>query len=561
MSEILYSKHIFMFPFNWDCVNKNRSKKDKIKVSTNIKNFIKIIEEDNEWKKNWDEDIFECKSRIEYNEKNYFYNSVSRAIYSIDNDENIVHNYKYKLNKENENNYIIRIKNSDGKLEEFKDGKLEEFKLDIDEINLQVYKAGVALLSFKTSNYRYSKKEEILLINNYGRRINIPFFKANNGEDKIDLPIGEVPQEVILKIGRVEIKQNFEDYLNIKENESIKCGISKIITGVLGEELFINEDTAICKSKDYILIQHTIDDRMYVMCWYGNNNLVSYMDKNGIYLSKKELLNFYDICNEKYTYENSDFWYKYIFVDGSSRTCNSIPMLNRVLKENTYDRWADYGTLYGASRYSFMELTSTYDVLLNNEAEYLVEHFETMYYKMIRLILIQRTCILRFSEKVANISVKLNAINSNSKIINEAEDIYESYLEFVNNIFFREFTAQDQGIELHKLIVNSIQLEDHVEKLKSEIEELRNLILLKADKKTASSLQILTWVGSIITILSFIMSLTESDVIKNFGFNRIVELMYIFIIIISVLSLGILLIICIGRDLRKFFRMIGWKNE
>ena len=540
MTDMLYSKHIFMFPFNWDYVKKNRLKKGKIKVSTDIKKFMKIVEENDEWKKNWEKDIFKCQSRIEYNEKNYFYNSVARAIYSTANDENIVGNYKYKLNKEDENNYIIKIKKNNG--------RIEEFKLDIDEIDLQVYKTGVGLLSFKISNHRYSKKEEILLINNYGRRISIPFFGVNAEENKLDLPINEVPQEIMLKIGKVEISQDFDEYLNVKENESIKCKISKIITGVLGNELFVNEDRAIYNNKDYILIQHTIDDRMYVMCWYGNNNLVNYIGENGVDLSKKQLLNFYDIHNRKYTYENNDFWYKYIFVDGNSRSCNSIPMLNRLLKENTYDRWADYGTLYGASRYSFMELTSTYDLLLENKAEYLVDHFETMYYKMIRLILIQRTCILRFSEKVANISVKLNTTYNNSKIINEAEEIYESYLEFVNNIFFREFTAQDQGIELHKLIVNSIQLEDDVEKLKSEIEELHNLILLKADKKTASNLQILTWIGSIITVPSFIVTyigyFADGDASKFFRFNsfKSIELINgIFImIVIPIIILGVI---------------------
>ena len=43
MTDMLYSKHIFMFPFNWDYVKKNRLKKGKIKVSTDIKKFISDV--------------------------------------------------------------------------------------------------------------------------------------------------------------------------------------------------------------------------------------------------------------------------------------------------------------------------------------------------------------------------------------------------------------------------------------------------------------------------------------------------------------------------------------
>lgn len=81
-------------------------------------------------------------------------------------------------------------------------------------------------------------------------------------------------------------------------------------------------------------------------------------------------------------------------------------MKKKLIKKHTYDRWSDYGTFFGVNRYSFVCLTGSLDHLKIPyvNAAFLVNHIQTMYYKLCELCLVQRACLLRFSDEVAHIS-------------------------------------------------------------------------------------------------------------------------------------------------------------
>lgn len=111
------------------------------------------------------------------------------------------------------------------------------------------------------------------------------------------------------------------------------------------------------------------------------------------------------------------------------------------MEEHTYYRWQQWSSLYGISKYSLVYLT-------NNEVpDYLIEYFQTIYARMAELVLVQRASMLRFSGEITKVSQLSNQdVEAVSKRVSS---LYKEYIRFVNQIYFREITAQDQGIEMY----------------------------------------------------------------------------------------------------------------
>lgn len=198
MTKEIISSHIFVFPFRWDVVKDEACFDTCIDSRLNTEKFIKYLKDNNQW----EEDINisnivenkEVENDLDYNTYAYFYDNVRKAIYgnpnSIKKNKNIsvdLKNSKYyagKLFNKKISNTIVRClnyKNIDANSiyeihVEKKDDKGtivfdEHYKLKIKSIKLKVYDTGVATLSYFLNNYEWKNKEDILRINDYGRRI------------------------------------------------------------------------------------------------------------------------------------------------------------------------------------------------------------------------------------------------------------------------------------------------------------------------------------------------------------------------------------------------------
>lgn len=521
-NETIFSKHIFLFPFKWDFLENKKSLKKCYKDRLSLKDFDRCLNE-NLWRRSQ----FECNNINTYNETSYFYDNINQVVNGLNG---IVNNYicKYK------GQYLIKV------------SKGSEYSLDIEEINLQVCETGIAILTFKLSNSEYRNKQDILKINDFGRRIYPAFLSAN--DDGVCIPFNQHPEWLELKLSE---EQRFKEDFSYFNNENIDNGIyrklSNTILSILGAGVFIDNSKDI--SKNNILIEPIIDDRMYVMCWYGNSLLAE------------------EICEKKndiYQYTLNDDWYKFIYVDGGYISCTSTIMKNRLIYDNTYDRWIEYNTLYGCSKYSFVTITSGYKDLDSNGALYLLDHFNGLYYKMVRLILLQRASVLRFSDEVAKIAMNID--NYNSGIMNQIDQLNTLYIKFINNVYFREFTAQDQGIELHKIITNNLNLDKDVKNLESEIQGLHNLLSIKQEKKSSDSLQILSWLGALIALPSFLVSYfgyfgnEKLMDMMRFGFDKNGFTKKEFILNLYMIIIAPIMIIVAGKLLRNMPKNKMFKN-
>lgn len=270
---------------------------------------------------------------------------------------------------------------------------------------------------------------------------------------------------------------------------------------------------------------------MFVVSWYGNNKIASELSHKkqvfeNHYLNKRETGRTQKA--KEYNYLKNDDWYRYLFNDGgSSPTCQNSEMKQELLQKHTYARWADTQTFYGVTCYSFVALTDKGDFAKN----VIQTHVKTMYYQMVVLSLMQRASILRFSGEVTKIS-ELDFENSDNEAeLKEIKSINSAYLKFSNQMYFREVTAQEQGIELFDMIQEKMRIERDVKDLNREIDELYQFAKLLEDEKERNNIKEqnnnmgrISLIGAIFlvpTLLTglFGMNTIKYDYVRIFGSN------------------------------------------
>lgn len=502
-AESPFSKHIFMFAFKWNYMDSSSNHKykryrhfsDKVnlqKFDDKIKALIKTRTCPNEKtireEKAWEKETFKENRILDYNEYTYYYHNVRDAIYGdnkrIHADEKKVNIYHYNLTKDDNAQYIIKalLKNKQ-LLECGEQGYTEkEYILDLIKIELKVYDTGVGILSFFTENYIEPSLEAVNRINDYGRRIYPQFIeKQDNVPPTQKTKETFLASQHILKLGVDETNHYIETYSSDYEVEGNR--ISNIIMGLLGESFKTGKNALRNHSENVITVSPLIDDRMFVICFYANKELADRLKQTEKIDNK-----------DYYSYIKNDKWYEYIFME-KEKNCQSKWMMQDILKQHTYERWIDYGTLYGMSYCSFVCLTDGSEFGIRN----ISVHMTTIYYQMMCLVLAQKASILRFEDELTDIS------NHSKDIPIEAvEKVYQNYLQFINGIYFREVTAQDQGIELYAMAQNLMRIDIDVRELKEEIGQLFQYVSLRADKETNRAINSLTYLNTLILVPSLV---------------------------------------------------------
>jgi len=250
-------------------------------------------------------------------------------------------------------------------------------------------------------------------------------------------------------------------------------------------------------NENVFYIRWLLDDRMFVTCWYGNDE-------------------FSNLLKENYEYKKSEEWYKYVFIDTNSVMCQHDQMMMELIELHTYRRFINWRTFYGVSRYSFVCLTSSLDTLKQNDADFIPIHLRNLYFQMVQLSLVQRASLLRFAEEVSFIStLKNNDKNTPQKI----KDLNREYLQFVNKMYFREVTAQEQGIELYDMIQDKMRIDRDIKDLNHEIDELYQYANLLEEAKENRTMRNISIGGAILLLPSLIAAIFGMNTL-NFENNE-----------------------------------------
>lgn len=443
-----HSYHIFYFPFRWDITGiRLRTLSERIDLERiHYKSHSEWVHTQMPVTENEAIDL--------YNEKNYYYRFVHNILYDEPGNKlNLIRHYERKEPQESDDvRYLIKVKD-----------RQQPYELKVDAMNINLYSTGVGFLSFYLKNERDDQQapDDILRINQYGRRIMPPFYG--------DIVYRNETSEYIAIQGLFpsnEYQENFKDY---EPTDSWKPAS------------FIR--TLIMELADNINIEPIVDDRLFVICWYKNDKLATHFTEHP-----------QAYCDTKDDF--STFWHKFLFVDGNDETCQNDAMKTEVLKKHTYLRWQKWSSLYGISRYSFVYLTNS------DAPEYLLRYVQTIYARMVELVLAQRASMLRFSGEVTNVS---NLSHQNvDEISSLISSLYKEYIRFMNQIYFREVTAQEQGIELYDLLQSCLKMETYIKDLDSEIEELHEYVSLKEDRSRNKKASVLNDIATLFLPLTVI---------------------------------------------------------
>ncbi len=267
----LFSYHVFLFPFQWKYTGE-KFKDTLIEEKNKLSDFIFALK-NSKWKR----EQFEIKTILEYNEANYFYDFV----------RDILYDFKKPENKDNnpDDTFIAHFEYqipSDTVHYKIKTAKVE-YKLLIDSILLHLYSTGIGVLSFHLNNRdeNQSKEDDILKINQFGRRIYPPFFgldvditgtQAQFNYDDFKKGLEFVKYSELAKTIEIEgiAHEEFLDYTNPNNFKNGLFIIPDFIKKLFPANLLTTKLIDDTSNETKIHIAPVLDDRMFVICWYGN---------------------------------------------------------------------------------------------------------------------------------------------------------------------------------------------------------------------------------------------------------------------------------------------------
>ena len=241
MNEI-YSSHVFIFPFQY-----SKGKRGKVNKESFAKGFPEFIREG----------VRDLDEVVEYNISKYFNDAAKRAIFTTSfkhPDAEIVLNYECDFDKlatycENQEKDI--------KFEFVIEKNNDVYTLSMKRVRIKLYDNNIGMILFYLDNCNYHDDETVNIINEYGRRISMPFC------EKKEKKCFQVADRILIKCN----------------GESIPFSISEINGNVQTDErMFLPNFIKAFLLKDYeservYNIKPAIYDRMFVACIFQNESV------------------------------------------------------------------------------------------------------------------------------------------------------------------------------------------------------------------------------------------------------------------------------------------------
>lgn len=460
--ELPYSYHTFIYTFTYSTEGYKEIKGEESQWEK-IKNVEDILKSDEENEEEWSA----------YNSVCYFTPKARNAIFNTQNDNTSVV-YRYKMPEGKTLKYVITLYE-----------KEEKISLPVEEIKLTLFpKIKVGIISINLVNYDAEKKDEIsrikrvAQINEWGRRLFFPN-KSGKGDNQKNSYIetkglgiyamnenGEM-EEII----STDFAQQYEQNKRNKNSIDIK---PQFIDDLLG--------TAIKNKYHIASFSSVFDDRMFT-CSLVRDDFISaemktYNQEEGEYVC---YLPNQMISNKNI--ETSSLLYGYVFIDSDLEYCSCQNKIFRkeLLKKHIYDRWINYGTLYGFTEYS---MTCIMD---ENEGSFHIvcKSFLTQYVEIVKLCLVQRAAINVIETDIVNSCKIIQPDQSASIDADQISKIWEKYIIFQNELYLPEVTFQEQGVEIYAFLKKFLKLEELNEQIGTELDNLHELTELMEDKRKA----------------------------------------------------------------------------
>ena len=354
------------------------------------------------------------------------------------------------------------------KYKEDGEDKIREFDvtLNLNAIRVKLFKFGVGMLVFETENYDTDNENDIILINEFGRRVYVPFIDENRTcklcADEVSVTID----------GKTVVKGAVS---GAKEGKTDEITFSPLITYFLSNDRN-KMTTKREKRRNEFYIEPIVDDRMFVACIYNNadfiNSVCQWDVEKGEYRYLSDTLEYGTSSNQG---NSTRRFYEMMFIDGDGLSCYNRTMLRSLINDHTYARWLELGTVTGISEYSMVCVTSG--------IEFLSLPFLTEYVEMIMVVLAQRAALLSLQRAMSE------SARQNGKGLAK---IHDTYIELQSMILIPEVTEQQQGIELYNMMRKNLFVTDQVELIEKQINSAHENNTAKAEERENA---ILFWVA------------------------------------------------------------------
>ncbi|HEM6310192.1 TPA: hypothetical protein U2C79_001803 [Streptococcus suis] len=447
-AEHPYSKHIFILPF---VISNDKGLEPQADVWGKISDMkdLPYLEED----------------RYRYAYEKFLNQEVHDAI------RDYSRTYRYKGGERYYQVHCYR-KNEDSSVAE-NDTHIQSYQLDINYILMRLIQddakddtdsriaARTGFLIIAADNYYYEDLESIRAINQYGRRIYDPFLTpvlfvrespyditlSDQSLTEVVRPIAEPRDDS--SVGKVEVKSAIKDLFHSFFGQNI----------LLFPQGFREKN-----DKQLLEINRILDDRMFVLSDYQLEK--SDFDELSLAIRETSDPQFQKFCQAsdgdgqlELVYNQQKRLYSYIYLDNGDSTCQSARAIVPLLQRSIYDRWLDYGTIYGVTQHSMIMLTT------KGVPDFLLTYFYTEYLEMILFVLTQRVRILSFSSDAGERA-------KNSENTDAILQLQKRYVIFKNQFLLPELSSQEQAVELYQMMQENFFILSQKEILDDQITSL-----------------------------------------------------------------------------------------
>ena len=525
MADLAYSYHNFIFPFIWQhnddenitfkTVKTIFSNRQEVWGDSDLAYYDKINLEQN----STSTDVF--TNRLKYATYQYFQPAIREAVFGVKknnvgnkaikkgrNIKEVVQNFYFKPVKSSENAYYIISKSG------------VTYQLDLNDVKLKLYNTGVGLLCFACENSKYQGFSDIKSINEYGRRITLPYIPENKS-------ISSCADSISVKWENIELEEKFSahiDAFNSFEEEAEFNHVADFIVEILNyhrddsSEIslwFTTNESESKKNRNRLFVEPALDDRMFVMCGVNDriDNLlydkkeeydIEFTAQNG---NEESAVQRYltDLYKDDYAkYEDIEkSLYEFIFCDPPNGcTCQSPVMRRQLIREHLYSRWADWGTIYTVAAQSFMFICAGTE----NHVEHLFDYYRTEYYELVCLTLVQRASLRVFQSEASLLSAHIEDPGwvPNKEKRARIADLQEKLIAFQNQINLYEVSSQEQAIELYDMMRNVFLVNKYTSILQEQLDGLYNIANIRQSDAFSRLAGTIAVIALIIALPSFI---------------------------------------------------------
>ena len=335
-----------------------------------------------------------------------------------------------------------------------------EYKLEICSLHLKIYKTGIGILSIRVCNAHYNEKKDIQFINSFSKCIYPPMLPIEKAKEEL------FPDYVKLKLSE---ERKIEEFFQ-KNYRKEPITVTSLIMEILGDSFICKEST---HKTGKIYIEPVLGHQMFCLCLYKNPEIVEGINNGTIEYNELES---FMMINKKVIYcDNEDI----PFHAGSTYYLRSE------------------SNIYGISRSALIGLSK--QVIKSK-----------LYDQLVCLVLTQRATLLSLSTEIARVSTL-----SKDDLVPAIESIYEIYIQFINQLYFKEVTEDIQGAHIYEKLSRQLKIEEELHQLNFEIDEVHEYATLIEQAQSKFKVQILTIIGAALVIPTFATGFFGMNIFKQ----------------------------------------------